>query len=94
LDARLNTNPDVLLGWKTGSASRVCPPHDARTLSGRRGPTERADTAVDLPSEHLLTAVLAVRIAGDDLRSATRYLLARAVRAGAEQIRRENREAR
>jgi hypothetical protein len=49
---------------------------------------------VDLPSEHLLTAVLAVRIAGDDMRTATRYLLARAVRAGAEQIRRENREAR
>lgn len=47
---------------------------------------------MDLPSEHLLTAVLAVRIAGDDLRSATRYLLARAVRVGAEQI--ENREAR
>lgn len=49
---------------------------------------------MDLPPEHLLTTVLAARIAGEDLRTATRYLLARAVRAGAEQIRRENREAR
>lgn len=82
------------LPGRQGDASRVRPAARSPQSCGRRGRIERADTAVDLPPEHLLTTVLAVRIAGDDLRSATRYLLARAVRAGAEQIRRENREAR
>ena len=80
------------LPGRQGGASRVCPPPHARSPAGGAAPPK--DTAMGIAPEHLLTTVLAVRIAGDDLRTATRYLLGRAVRAGAEQIRRENQEAR